>query len=252
MIVVVITYKDRPYQLNRTLLSFNNSKSDFRVVVVDDNSLNEIELPRIKYPIDVIKLTDKNWVNCEPVLNYGIIKAIEYKPDILLMQNAECQHIGDVIEHASHVTDDNYYSFACFSLSRESTYQNKMPINHIGASKDGQDAWYNHSIYRPVAYDFCAAITVSNMIRLNGYDERLSAGWGYGDNYFLERIKMMGLRIEIIDSPFVCHQWHYNMTPPENRAELIERNRILYHELLQQHEIKAKHLITPDLCASCL
>jgi len=247
MICVVMTYQNRSFQLERTLLSLKTSQADFRVIVVDDNSMNEIKLPKLNYPVEIIRLTEKQWINPEPVLNYGILKALEYNPEIIVLQNAECYHVGDVLKYAESVTDKNYLTFGCFSLSKESTYSLRMPINHIGASKDGQDAWYNHSVYRPVAYDFCAAITTKNIVKLNGYDERLSSGWGYGDNYFLERIKMLGLKIEIIDSPFVCHQWHYNLAVPENRDQLIEQNRVLYHELLKENNYRAEHLITPNL-----
>lgn len=58
---------------------------------------------------------------------------------------------------------------------------------------------------------------------------------------------MLGLKIEIIDSPFVCHQWHYDAPVPQNKAELIEQNKKLYHELLKEHNYRAEHLITPDL-----
>lgn len=247
MICVIMTYKDRSFQLERTLLSLKTSQTDFRVIIVDDNSINEIKLPVLNYPVSIVRLTEKRWMNPEPVLNYGLLEALKYNPDIIVVQNAECYHVGDVLKYAESVTDNNYLTFGCFSLSRESTYLNRMPINHIGASKDGQDAWYNHSLYRPVAYDFCSAITTKNIVKLNGYDERLSSGWGYGDNYFLERIKMLGLKIEIIDSPFVCHQWHYDAPVPQNKAELIEQNKKLYHELLKEHNYRAEHLITPDL-----
>lgn len=244
MISVVMTYYERQYQLTRTLLSLNNSKADFEVIIVDDNSREDIILPKIKYPCRIIKLTQKSWTNPEPVYNIGISQA---KGSVIVLQNAECYHVGDVLKVAETVTDNDYISFACFSLSKESTFNNKLPLNNIGASKDGQDAWYNHPVFRPVYYDFCSAITANNLKKLNGYDERLSFGCGYGDDYLLARIRMLGLRITLMQEPFVAHQWHYGSVVPENKGELILKNKNLYHELLKENDYRAKHLITPDL-----
>ena len=148
------------------------------------------------------------------------------------------------MKNVCKITDKDYYAFGCFSLSKESTYSGLQPINNIGASKDGQDAWYNHSIFRPVAYHFCAAITTNNIIKLNGFDERFSYGIGYEDNYFLDQVKLFGLNIKIIDNPFVCHQWHYDFET-QNKDSLVRKNRELYKILPKQ--IKAKHIITQDL-----
>ncbi len=244
MISVVMTYYERQFQLTKTLLSFNNSKAKFEVIIVDDNSKEDIILPEINYQCKVIKLTNKSWTNPEPVYNTGISAA---KGNIIVLQNAECYHIGDVLKTAETVTDNEYISFSCFSLSKESTFNNKLPINNIGASKDGQDAWYNHPVYRPVFYDFCSAITTKNLIKLNGYDERFSFGCGYGDDYLLARIRILGLKIIPVQSPFVVHQWHYDSMVPENKGALILKNKELYQQLLRENDFRAKHIITPDL-----
>lgn len=88
------------------------------------------------------------------------------------------------------------------------------------------------------------------MLQLNGYDERLSDGCGYGDNYLLERIKLLGLKITIPVNPLVVHQWHYTNHTPANKAQLVQRNRLLYAQLLKQGQAKAVHTYTPDLCVS--
>jgi hypothetical protein len=119
--------------------------------------------------------------------------------------------------------------------------------NNIGATYDGQLAWYNHSRYRPVAYDFCSAITPAALVELNGYDERFSLGWGYGDNYLLARIKMLGLRVSILDSPFVVHQWHYSAQQYHERRTLTAANRMLFEKLLTENNPRAEHLFTPNL-----
>lgn len=247
-IVVVMTYFERQFQLARTLLSLNDSKAYFEVVIMDDGSRDEIIIPdNLRFNTYPLRMCRKSWTNPEPVYNSGIKHALTLNPDVIVLQNAECYHIGDVLKYAERVTNKNYLSFGCFSLSKESTFNNLLPVNSIGASRDGQDAWYNHSVYRPVGYDFCAAITTENLLKLNGYDERLSYGCGYGDDYLLARVKMLGLNVEIVNYPYVAHQWHYNCPVPENKGELVAKNKSLYCELLKENNYRAEHLITQDL-----
>lgn len=251
---VVMTYYERPYQLSKTLESIVKTKhKDFNVVIVDDDSPHAIGLPCVGYPVKVIRTTEKKWTNPEPAYNTGIENAIDSGADIIILQNAECYHVGDVISYAATVTDKTYYSFACFSINEKQTFSNHnieelIRSNNFGASFDGQTAWYNHPVLRPVAYDFCSAITTDNLVRLNGYDERFSTGIGYGDNFLLHRIRMMGLDVQIPLAPMVAHQWHYTQRTTEEvlRNQLIKNNRQLFEQLKGEGGIKAKHIFTND------
>lgn len=230
-----MTYYRRWSQLINTLRSFNYD--DCVVIIVNDDPTVRLEIS----DTHVININVKTWTNPEPAYNYGILKALEFDPEIIILQNAECYHAGDIVSYAkANLTDDNYISFGCYSLSSSDKLPPKI-LNNRGASFDGESAWYNHPVYRPAGYDFCSAIKTSNLKKLNGYDERFSFGVGYGDDYLIKRIKMF-LKAEITSSPIVYHQWHPHS---EGREELIEANRKLFSEL--SPEIRAIHLITPDL-----
>lgn len=251
-VVIVMTYFDRPYQLSRTLHSIvRTAYQHVEVVIVDDSSNQPPDVGLSNIRMKVIRTRHKRWTNPEPAYNVGIQEALDRGADVVILQNAECYHVGDVVSAAAQVTDTNYISFPCFSINEKTTFRTHdisalMMANDIGATADGQNAWYNHARHRPVAYDFCSAITVKNIVELNGYDERFSAGWGYGDDYLLQRIKMMGLKVEIPNLPLVVHQWHYNYAGAANRKPLIERNRLLYLKLITEGQPKAKHLYTAD------
>ncbi len=247
-VVIVMPYYNRQSQLTKSLLSFQNSShKDFEVVIVDDNSPEEIILPELNYDVTVKRLSNKYWHNPDPVYNTGLKEALDKGAEIIIIQNPECYHVGDVISYASRIDNFHYVTFSCFSLSKESTESGVVTLNNKTASRDGQDAWYNHPIYRPVAYEFCAAITADNVRKLNGYDERMMFGWGYSDNYFLARTKMLGLKTEIITEPYVVHQWHYSEENHPDRGSWIQTNKRLYEELLKLNNYRAKHLITKDL-----
>lgn len=255
-LTIVMTYYERLFQLTRTLRSIQQPRDiELDVVIVDDGSPNAIPyIHGLSFAMTVLKIDpgQKQWINPEPAYNRGIGYAIRHGADIIIVQNAENYHVGDVVEYASRIKPNEWISFGCFSINERITFSNHdihvvIRSNNICAGHDGQNAWYNHSVHRPVGYDFCAATHVSNMIRLNGYDERFSPGCGYGDNDLLRRVRIMGLDFKIIDDPFVVHQWHYNgMGVPENKPELVERNRQLFQSLKNDTGIRAEHAFTPD------
>ncbi len=245
-IVIVATYYDRLSQLEKTVRSLNKyNRSDFEMVVVDDGSPREIPRLMNNFPLAVIRLTDKTWFNSAIPYNHGFRFALSRDPEIIIIQNAESYHAGDILGYAeNNVTDNNVISFPCYSLSKDDTLPPER-MNNKGASYDGESAWYNHPVYRPVGYHFCMAMTADNLRKLNGFDERFAYGIGYDDNYFLQQIWNLGLHLQIPNEPFVFHQWHY--ANKNNDAGLIKKNADLFNSLHGNLSFKAEHLITPDL-----
>jgi hypothetical protein len=168
----------------------------------------------------------------------GIYYALLKYPEIVIIQNAECYHVGDVLIYARRVTDNTYISFGCYSQGESQGSE----INNRCASFGGDSAWYNHPEYRPVGYHFCSAITAGNIKKLNGFDERFSFGTGYDDDYLLHQIKCLGLKVEITAVPYVVHQWHEQMMGKDYTG-----NETLYKELIKENNYRAEHLMTTNL-----
>lgn len=255
---IIMPYYNRQYQLNRTIESI--AKQNYKnvcIAIVDDNSDDDIILPDYDLNIKIIKIDSntKKWTNPEPAYNTGINYLLENtNSKIIISQNSECYHIGNIIDFAyKNTTKENYITFACYSINREYTFLDDLNIysviniknNDRGVIADFDNGWYNHSRHRPVAYEFCSSIHVENIIKLNGYDERLSLGCGYGDNYLLHRIRLLGLDIKIIDNPFVVHQYH-DVSIKNNKLNLVEKNRLLYNELIKTNQIIGTHLFTKN------
>lgn len=248
MITIVCTYHNRPDSLQWTLKSFlKYDPKDFNVLIINDNSDNDIILPDLPYKVRVINSNkqDDIWSGkyvC--VFNMAFFYALECDPDIIIMQHSECYHVGDVLSYAKKVTDKTYVSFGCYALGEHETPDTVQIINRP-CTPDGQRSWYNHPVIRPVGYQFCAAMTAKNLIKLNGFDERFKDGCAYEDNYFLHQVAMLGLTVEITDDPIVYHQYH----PVQgNRSpEAWMRNQSLFMQLSKGNDYRAKHLLTPDL-----
>ncbi len=243
---IVMTFYQRHALLYETLKTFDkHDPSDFVVIIVDDDSPDDIVLPETPFEVKVIKLKNKTWRNTGNVYNVGFHEALKYNPDIVIIQNAECYHWGNVIGYAKeNVTDENYIAFPAYSLAADETPCNEVIKDRI-VEFNGDSGWYNHSVYRPLALHFCSAISTKNLIKLNGFDERLADGVAYEDNAFVHQIRCLGLRIDIPDRPMVFHQWHYNQ--PAVAAELVERNMNIYLEIEKGTEYRAVHTLTPDL-----
>ncbi len=244
-VVIVMTYYDRLALLKNTLDSFTYTKAtDFEVVIVDDASPSPIPALEYKFPIHIIRLARKLCPNTSPLHNMAFYHALCLGADIVLIQNAECYHWGDVISEALKVTEENYLAFGAYSLGKEEQPCNEVIKDRI-VEFTGDSGWYNHSVYRPHGFHFCTAITIANLKKLNGFDERLYAGVAFEDNMFVHQIKNLGLRIDFIDRPMVFHQWHYNQGL--SREELVLQNQNVWLELEKETGYRGVHTLTPDL-----
>lgn len=241
-----MTYYDRLVQLKKTLASFlKYDPMEFNVIIVDDGSPEPIDIPKMPFDVTIIRIENKKWYNPVSVFNTGFLNAIKMQdrhPDIIIIQNAECFHVGDILTYAKRVTDETYIAFGAYSLNQHEDVKGYVLMN---------DRWYNHPQFNPTGYHFCSAITTKNLIKINGFDERFSQGIAYDDNYLLHQIKSLGLKIELTSLPYVLHQWHpkYNSWSSEEldkKQGLIEKNRLLYEELIKNNNYRGVHILTKD------
>jgi glycosyltransferase involved in cell wall biosynthesis len=242
---IVMTYFDRMAQLFASLRSFQlHNYEDFELIIVDDASvhepLSEDLFNSLGFPVKLVVMPKKKkYLNpCIP-FNTGFARA---NGEIIIIQNAECIHLDNILEHARNIlTEKDYFSYSCYSFSEEKTFALITQRNwnleqaralltmHKGAGELGEDAWYNHSIYRPRSYHFTSAISSRNLEVLGGFDPRYSQGIGHDDNEFVLRIARLGLNKRIIDDHTVIHQWHYTMPKIPHFDGYAARNSLLYH-----------------------
>lgn len=180
---------------------------DYEVIIVDDASPNPVYCPKAK--IISIPKKDKWWHNpCIPY-NMGFKEA---KGDIILIQNPECMHVGDVLKHVTNVMRPNLYlSFACYAINEKQTNflrMGRMPVIENRVFGKDKNGWYNHPEHRPKAYHFCSAIMKADLDKIGGFDERYANGVAFDDDAFIRSIKRAGMDVEIPINPYVIHQFH--------------------------------------------
>jgi GT2 family glycosyltransferase len=234
---IVMTAYNRQQQLDRTLESFRRHKysSDVEVIIVDDGSYEPVTIANLVGNEFIVRLVridqaSKWYINpCIP-FNIGLKQA---RGETVIIQNAECLHKDNLIEYldlSTTVLRSTYLSFACYSLDEKQSslidLQEFNNFNKISAVRDGSSGWYNHSIYRPAGYHFCAAIRRKNLVHIGYFDEVYAMGAAFDDDEFLYRVRK-NMDFRIVDNCVVLHQWHYSGGNPHKPSNFL-RNRLLF------------------------
>jgi GT2 family glycosyltransferase len=248
---IVVSYYDRWPQFMASLASWDQSSAvgDTELIVVDDNSPEPLKIEEVRKlyrgHVEVIRVEkqDKWYRNpCVP-MNMGISRA---RGDLILLQNPETLHTGDVLaDIVSHTyLPEEFRSYACYSLDKDTAESIKVgdsyheiqakigPLRDIGhsAEEGRENVWFNHSEHRPVMLHFATVMTRGLLRTLNGFDEQFAGGLCKDDVEIVERARLTGCPMTIVDAPFVAHQWHpqvYNKAPKARRHNVKIFNRLL-------------------------
>jgi hypothetical protein len=248
MISIVMSYFNRLDQLRYTFKTIGQSTvTDLEIVIAEDfcdpkEQLHNIQAEFPHLNIRVIRMSDtrdkKDY--CNPCVPYNTaFRAC--RGDIVVIQNPECCHIGDVLKYTQdHLTDENYLSFHCYAATKAETrvMQSGEPLPMFTEKKS---RWYNHTIERPYAYHFTAAITRKNLIKLNGFDESFAQGQDMDDVEFIYRVKALGLELKFVEDPWVVHQYHRKTYNNPHNPEVTVNNRELWATVKENLQVRAKN-----------
>ena len=241
LLSIVMAYHDRKPLLLQTLksISYSSEVAYTEIIIVDDGSSENhrldniteevIELTGKKLDIKVIRIEPENKWYSNPCIPYNI-GFKQAQGDIIVIQNPECYHLGDVLSIAAKIEYNQYYSFFCYSLDEAATQAVKdidlpalmsmglgitglhetagvawetwlrgivpfWPLQERAITHEGGLGYYNHSVYRPVSYHFCSAIPRTDLQELGGFDERYAEGVAYDDDEFIARIRRKGMEV---------------------------------------------------------
>lgn len=230
-ISIVMAYYNRQALLDRTMKSIEKSQiKDYEVIIVDDASDEPCVCPQAK----VLRIEPKDKWYHNPCIPYN--KGFrEATGDIVIIQNPECMHVGDILDYADKNARTNLYiSFGCYAINPTETenLDNGILPEKINSTFviDGRHGWYNHTTYRPKAYHFCSAIMRQDLVALGGFDERYANGVAFDDDAFIRSIKRK-MPVVIIDDPYVIHQYHHHFAydDPKLWKPLHAINQTLYN-----------------------
>lgn len=239
MISICMGYYNRKDQLLKTLQTIEQSGEDCEVWIVDDSSSEDQALStfipdwNLEHSPKVTNITygPKTWVN--PCKAYN--EAFTYATgDIVIIQNPECMHIGNVLKYVKdNLKQDQYMSFSC--LSWDQTTFRLSEANTVKYPATGQctKGWYHHPIYNNRPYHFCCALHKDNLDKLKGFDERFKDGPCYDDVDFIRRVTKLGLQTVSPTDPYVVHQWHESShIYQEDSHQRFLNNQKIYNDIL--------------------
>jgi glycosyltransferase involved in cell wall biosynthesis len=265
-ISIVTAYYNRKLAFWRTLKTIEKSEfKDFEFIVVDDasdsNQRVEDFAEKFKF-MKLIRIEPQNKRHINPCIpfNMGFGKA---RGDIVIIQNPECMHMGDVLSFVANNSKENQYLvFSCYSLGEMTS--NKLGlvdfnspavnfeldiINTVGGFVNRNcddvgryDSWFAHPVYRRTCFNFLTSMPMKDLRDLGGFDERFAEGFAFDDTDFVSRVQKKGMDIKIIEKPFCLHQYHPPFLHHVSNFRVKElRNKQLYEEAVKSSNYKVKN-----------
>ena len=253
---IVMTYYNRISQLTRTLDTIEESKYPkelLEVICLDDRSDKEpciIDCSKYSY---TIKFIYSEYERDKKIINslYAYNNAFKYiTGEYVIIQNAECLHVGDIISYSVDNIKNhhsNFISFPCWASGNEQiskeVFKNRSNVNelkNIITSKWDKlinypsifKGWYNEKYLRPQCLHFCIALH-RDLFDKNGlFNINISTILGFDDNDYAERIMFQSNANIIIPehnySQLVVHQYHGKYNKPRSHDLFLQsKNKYL-------------------------
>ena len=231
---ICMTHFNRKNQLLNTLQSIQNqqiSNELFEIIIVDDVSKTPLVYDDFKdFDLDIklvtIQTNNKWWVN--PCIGFNAaFNFIHGKRTII--QNAECYHGTDIIQYVlNNLKPNEYIAMSALNITEEATVNINKDTSPTDIVIQGAE-WYCHSIHRPKAFNFCAALYTEDLLTSGGFDNRFAEGIWFDDDALLEALEKHGVECKIEDSQLVFHQYHDKIW--ESMMHLLHKNRKLIDEI---------------------
>ncbi len=202
-ISIVMTSSNRSKQTYFTLKTISTSKyKNIQIIIVDDSDIDPINIDVLKkenynFYIDIIRINrkNKNWHN--PLVNYNI--GFRYiKGNIIVIQNAEVCHIGDILSFINNnVINDNYYVFdvkASLNFTTNETIYNSNISNTDIYNKHLFEDFYQ-SQQNNKCYHFLTALSKYTFDKIQHFSYDCTMGSAYDDDDFLFKIKSTKINV---------------------------------------------------------
>jgi len=227
---ILIPYYKRALQLQSTLKSFDHfyrDRNDVEIILIVDNKNNNQDMEnletvlRVFNNLNIKRVAGIKGESFSPAANYnlGLIASLG---EFLILTNPEAMHSINIlksIDEELEKSKDNYIVCSCLSVT--SKY---IPVEKLG-SVAGK--WYQHSNYRNTGCHFCSVISSKKYFEIGGFSEEFSAGIGFDDDDFRNKVQ----KAEI---PFIYRDdlvtLHLNHDKDSMDKEKYWRNKNMYNE----------------------
>lgn len=203
-ISIVMTSHNRSSQVYYNLKTIQNSShKDVQIILVDDSTVDPIDIEKLKeYPfyIDFIQINRDNKIWKNPCVNYNI--GFEYiKGSNVIIQNGEVCHVGDVLDKMNSIEDNQYYVFDVTASKNFSTNNDIYTNNTLTTDIYRQPlfkSWYQHHRIVNRSLHFLVGLNVETFKKIGGFSYDYSFVSWYDDDDFLFKIRILGIEIILI------------------------------------------------------
>jgi glycosyltransferase involved in cell wall biosynthesis len=234
---ICMTHYNRKSQLLNTLQSIQNQQNVsnlVEIIIVDDVSktpliYNDFDDFDLDIKLISVQTRQKWWIN--PCVAFNTAFKYVNTPRTII-QNAECLHVTNIIGYViNNLKQNQYIAMSALSLTQQSSNNISRSTKPSEIDTAGS-SWYCHSMHRPKAFNFCAAISTSDLLKIGGFDDRFAKGIYYDDDAFLHKLAVNNIEVLIDDNQTVYHQWHEQIWESlPNKHELGAINRNLLNNL---------------------
>jgi hypothetical protein len=258
---IVMGYYNRKVQTLQMLESLKQYAGTYDVEVIigddmsDGDNLLDAHISEYAYKIRLIKIhaTVKTWFNC--AISYNVaFHAMPDDTDIVIIQNPEVYHAGNILQHASQElgTEGKYLTYPVYA-SADSNFNEiavaagrssgSEPVNWLELFDRKEGSWLNHTVHaKGRNLHWLSALTASDMRRIGGFDARYANGYNYEDDDFRDRIsRVCAINTVDSDNAMGLHLWHpksYMEDGPQSVLhEKMRANAALYEELQTKNDL---------------
>lgn len=243
-ISIVMGYIDRKIQLIKTLQTFEKSKhKNYEVIIVNDGNenLHDLENDNVK-----IFTNPKKEYNPCSTYNYGFLQATG---DIIIIQNPECLHIGDILNEINNKLENNdCMIFNCYFLEnyQQNTllYKTNDIYEFTKNNKNKQwfpqyQNWAVHHKFNPNILHFCLAIHKQKLKQINYFDDKYKNGYCFEDDELSRKLKLLHINTYFYsekfndNKTFVIHQHHERK---KNTTEVMKKWEINKNFFIRDHK----------------
>lgn len=223
-------YYKRAEQLHSTLNSFihfYHNRKDYEIILIADTKCDNSDKTLLNIVLNAHNKLKIKWItgtfndSYSPSTNYNI--GSDYaEGKFIILTNPENMHAVDILSGLDEEFEKSKDSYViCSCLSVQDKY---LPVNPIN---DVKGQWYQHSVHRNIGAHFCSAISRNNYFKIDGFSEEFSAGVGFDDDDFRNKVQKAGIPFVYRDDLMTLHLFHEQASKDMN---LFHRNQKLYNE----------------------
>ena len=260
-ISIIMGYINRLKQLEITLTTiFKSLHTNFEIIIVNDGTedLNYLSNKFNTTNIIIIENRNKSYINPCMSYNIGIEKA---SGDIVILQNPECCHIGDLLLTVNCLLKNNdYLAFSTFYLDNYNkndklydilldetinsiNFWNPQKIKNLldftlkykkGVLPEKNNGWASHHFYKPNFLHFCVAIYKTDLLKIKCFGEEYKDGICFDDDDLVRK--------NILNN----HNMYYFPIPqiPESYPSLAEFSVFVMHQHHDRFSYSDENIMT--------